>query len=90
MLPVVNTETVIFFLIGVSKFLPYDTNFFTHRIKLQDLMFTATRTFTSIANFFTSGRIFTLRAPVYTVITEVLPHADQAMVTNNYTVLTEV
>ena len=30
-----------------------------------------------------SGEFFTLRAPVYTVLSEVWPHANRAMVTNN-------
>ena len=53
-------------------------------------MFTATRVFTRGANFSTVGRIFTLRAQVYTVLTEVWHCANRAMVTNNKTVLTEV
>ena len=46
-------------------------------------MFTATRIFTGVA-------IFTLQAPVYTVLTKVWPRANRAVVTNNWTVLTEV
>ena len=39
--------------------------------------------------FLPAGLIFTLRAPVYIVLTEVWPCTNHAMVTDNQTVLTE-
>ena len=40
--------------------------------------------------FSQAGRIFTLPAPVYTMLSEVWRDANRAMVTNNLIVLTEV
>ena len=39
---------------------------------------------------FTATRIFTLRAPVYNMLTEIWPCANRAMVRNNYTMLTKI
>ena len=47
-------------------------------------------TFLPRLEFSLAGRNFTLRAPNFTLITEVWPHANQAVVTNNLTVIIEV
>ena len=80
MLPVGNMEMVIFsewkLIFALQIFLHIGLNC---KIKfLLRLEFTPT------------GQIFNLQAPIFIMITEVWPHANQAMVTNNSTVIIEV
>ena len=47
-------------------------------------------TFLLRTEFSSAWRIFTLQAPIFTLITKVWPPANQAVVTNNLTVIIEV
>ena len=67
---------------GVNFYLMKPT-FFTHRIKLQIK-------FLPQPEFLSAGKIFTLRAPIFTMITKVWQSENQAVVTNNLRVIIDV
>ena len=71
MLPEGNMETGIFQ--HGSEFLPLK-QIFLHRLNCKI-------TFLPGPKFLLAGQIFPLRAPVFTMITEVLPRANRAVVT---------
>ena len=73
-----------------TNFFPIGVNFYLMRRIFLHIGLNCKIKFLPWLEFSLVGQIFTLRVPIFIVITEVWPRANRAMVTNNLTVIIDV